>query len=70
MRKAIVLVLAALFAVSSVSFAEAAKKKSKKAKAKPAAAQSNPNEPGMRLVANGVSQIFVPIQSLAKPAKK
>lgn len=71
MRKIIVLTLAALFAVGSVSIAEAAKKKAKKAKAKPAAAKStNPNEAGGRLVMNGLGQVFVPFQSLAGSAKK
>ena len=63
MRKLAVVALAAIFAVSAVSYAEAAKKKSKKGK--PAAAKVvDPNEPGRRLVANGIGQIFVPIQSI------
>ncbi len=68
MRKLVVVVLAALFAVGGASMAEAAKK-GKRAKAKPvAAAPVNPNEASGRLVMSGLSQVFVPFQSMAQPA--
>jgi hypothetical protein len=67
MRKSILFALAAALVLALPTLAEAAKKK--------AAAPADPNEPGRRLVADGLSQIFVPGQSIVaasqpKPAAK
>ena len=70
MRKILMLACAALFVASFSTMADAAKKK--------AAAPADPNEAGGRLVVAGLSQIFVPAQSIiaasqpkpATPAKK
>lgn len=64
MRKTTLWLLAALFVASLPAVALAAKKKA-----------ADPNEPGARLVKDGISQIFVPVQSVLaasqpKPAKK
>jgi hypothetical protein len=66
MRKSILFALAALLVAALPTLAEAAKKK---------AAPADPNEPGRRLVVDGLSQIFVPAQSVVaasqpKPAAK
>jgi hypothetical protein len=67
MRKSILFALAAMLVLALPTLAEAAKKK--------AAAPADPNEPGRRLVVDGLSQIFVPAQSVVaagqpKPAAK
>lgn len=62
MRKATIVVLAALFATASISAAEAAKKKGKRAKAKPAAVKVDTNTGSAMLVRDAFSQFFVPFQ--------
>ncbi len=67
MRKSILFALAAALVLALPTFAEAARKK--------AAAPADPNEPGRRLVADGLTQVFVPLMSVTKsqpaaPAKK
>jgi hypothetical protein len=68
MRKGALVVLAVAIAATAPSMAFA--KHKKKAPSAPPAPQTtvDPNEPGRRLVANGLSQIFVPAQSLTTPA--
>lgn len=67
MRKTTLLlaVLAAAIVAASVT---ADAKANKRQGAKPAAAATDPNEPGRRFVATGLSQFFVPFQSLAQPS--
>jgi hypothetical protein len=62
MRKATLLlaVLAAAIAATPLT----AEAKSKKRSAAKPAAMADQNEPGRRLVFNGLSQIFVPVQSM------
>ena len=72
MRKG-ALLLAILMVASAPTAAFAAKKKAPKAPAGPAKYSTTPansNESSARLVSNGVSQIFVPFQSLAAAPKK
>jgi len=65
MRKGALVVLAVAIAATAPSMAFA---KHKKTSAPPAPQTTvDPNEPGKRLVANGLSQIFVPAQSLTTP---
>ncbi|HEX2655918.1 MAG TPA: hypothetical protein VHN11_20025 [Xanthobacteraceae bacterium] len=68
MRKGVIF-LAVLAAASAPSFAFAkhAKKHTMKMAA---AAPADPNENGRRLVANGLMQIFVPLQSMAQQGMK
>jgi len=66
MRKGALVVLAVAIAATAPSMAFAKHKK----KSAPPAPQTtvDPNEPGRRLVVNGLSQVFVPVQSLTTPA--
>lgn len=62
MRKAGVVFLTALFALSSVSIAEAAKRKKKGKRAKAAVTKVDSNTGSAMLVRDGLSQILVPFQ--------
>ena len=70
MRKG-TLLLAVLMVVSAPTLAFAAKKKAAPAApAKYSTTSANANESSMRVLRDGLSQIFVPMQSLAQAPKK
>ena len=58
--KALVIGAALAVSIPALALAQA------RAPAKPPA---DPNEPGRRLVTNGIGQIFVPFQSLSQPQR-
>ena len=68
MRKAFIIALAALFAASLVSTADA--KKRKRLRAKPVAAQSDPNAATGKFLGAAANTVVAPVQSMTTPTTK